>query len=112
MAVLAALLLALLPARGEATTRTGLVRRIDVTLTDSRVSIERNRWKRGVVAHFQVVNKGTKPHNFVVGAFWKSRVLRPGERQQVEAVLDIRGRYLFRSTLDCGPSMRGTLVVF
>lgn len=103
---------AVLPGSGEATTRTGLVRRIDVTLTDSRVTIERNRWRRGVVAHFQVVNKGRKPHNFVVGAFWRSRVLRPGERQQVEAVLDIRGRYLFRSTLDCGPAMRGTLIVF
>jgi hypothetical protein len=111
LAVLAAAL-AVLPASSEATTRTGLVRRIDVTLTDSRVTMERTRWKRGVVAHFQVVNKGTKPHNFVVGAFWRSRVLRPGERQQVEAILDIRGRYLFRSTLDCTPAMRGTLVVF
>jgi hypothetical protein len=111
LAVLAAVA-AVVPGQGEATTRAGLVRRIDVTITDSRLTMERTRWKRGIVAHFQVVNKGTKPHNFVVGAFWKSRVLRPGERQEVAAILDIRGNYLFRSTLDCTPSMRGTLVVF
>jgi hypothetical protein len=86
LAVLAAVA-AFLPAEGDATTRAGLVRRIDVTITDSRVTMERTRWKRGIVAHFQVVNKGTKPHNFVVGAFWKSRVLRPGERQEVAAIL-------------------------
>jgi hypothetical protein len=112
IAAAGALLATVLAERGQATTRAGLVRRIDVTLTDSRVTIERTRWKRGIVAHFQVVNKGTKPHNFVVGAFWRSRVLRPGERQQVAAVLDIRGRYLFRSTLDCGSATRGYLVVF
>jgi hypothetical protein len=27
-------------------------------------------------------------------------------------VLDIRGRYLYRSTLDCGPATRGYLTVF
>jgi hypothetical protein len=112
IAAAGALLATVLAERGQATTRAGLVRRIDVTLTDSSVTIERTRWKRGIVAHFQVVNKGTKPHNFVVGAFWRSRVLQPGERQQVAAVLDIRGRYLFRSTLDCGPATRGYLVVF
>ena len=112
IAAAAALLAGLLVPSGEATTRAGLVRRIDVALTDSSVGIERKRWKRGTVAHFQVVNKGTKPHNFVVGAFWRSRVLEPGERQMVAAVLDIRGNYLYRSTLDCGPSTRGVLVVF
>jgi hypothetical protein len=112
IAAAAALFAGLLAPSGEATTKAGLVRRIDVTLTDSSVSIERNRWKRGTVAHFQVVNKGTKPHNFVVGGFWRSRVLRPGERQMLAAVLDIRGNYLYRSTLDCGASTRGVLVVF
>jgi hypothetical protein len=112
IAAAGALLASVLAERGGATTRAGLVRRIDVTLTDSSVTIERKRWKRGIVAHFQVVNKGKKPHNFVVGAFWRSRVLKPGERQMIAAILDIRGTYLYRSTLDCGPATRGYLVVF
>ncbi len=112
IAAAGALVASVLAERSQATTAAGLVRRIDVTLTDSSVTVERKRWKRGIVAHFQVVNKGTRPHNFVVGAFWRSRVLQPGERQMVAAVLDIRGSYMYRSTLDCGPSTRGTLVVF
>jgi hypothetical protein len=94
-----------------ATTESGLIRRIDVTLTDEGIRVERLRWERGTVAHFQVRNTGTRPHNFVI-AFWRTRVLRPGERQQVEAPLTLRGFLKFRSTLDCGTSHRGTLVVF
>jgi hypothetical protein len=94
-----------------ATTESGLIRRIDVTVSDDGIEIERLRWERGTVAHFQVRNAGTRPHNFVI-AFWRSRVLKPGERQQVEAPLTLRGPLTFRSTLDCGASHRGTLVVF
>ena len=94
-----------------ATTESGLIKRIDVTVSDEGIEIERLRWERGTVAHFQVENTGTRPHNFVI-AFWRSRVLKPGERQQVEAPLTLRGFLTFRSTLDCGPSHRGTLVVF
>jgi hypothetical protein len=96
---------------GLATTESGLIKRIDVTVDDAGIRIERLRWERGTVAHFQVRNTGTRPHNFVI-AFWRSRVLRPGERQQVEAPLTLRGLLKFRSTLDCGTSHRGTLVVF
>lgn len=94
-----------------ATTESGLIKRIDVTVDDDGVKVERLRWKRGTVAHFQVRNKGTRPHNFVIG-FWRSRVLQPGERQQIEAPLTLRGVLTFRSTLDCGARHRGTLVVF
>ncbi len=94
-----------------ATTESGLIRRIDVTVNDDGIEIERLRWERGTVAHFEVRNTGTRPHNFVI-AFWRSRVLKPGERQQVEAPLTLRGLLTFRSTLDCGASHRGTLVVF
>ena len=94
-----------------ATTESGLIRRIDVTVDDKGVRVERLRWERGTVAHFQVRNMGTRPHNFVI-AFWRSRVLQPGERQQIEAPLTLRGYLQFRSTLDCGDAFRGTLVVF
>jgi hypothetical protein len=94
-----------------ATTESGLIKRIDVTVDDEGIRVERLRWERGTVAHFEVVNNGTRPHNFVIG-FWRSRVLQPGERQQVEAPLTLRGFLTFRSTLDCGASHRGRLVVF
>lgn len=94
-----------------ATTESGLIKRIDVTVNDDGIEIEGRRWERGTVAHFEVRNTGTKPHNFVI-AFWRSRVLNPGERQQVEAPLTLRGVLTYRSTLDCGASHRGSLVVF
>lgn len=94
-----------------ATTESGLIRRIDVTVNDAGIRVERLRWERGTVAHFEVRNTGTRPHNFVI-AFWRTRVLQPGESQQVEAPLTLRGHLTFRSTLDCGAAHRGTLVVF
>lgn len=107
----ATVLAALAVPSGVATTESGLIRRIDVTVDDRTIHIERLRWERGTVAHFQVRNTGTRPHNFVI-AFWRTRVLQPGERQQLEAPLTLRGFLRFRSTLDCSASHRGTLTVF
>lgn len=104
------LLAAVFVSSAVGTTEPGVIRRIDVTLDDKGIRVERLRWKRGTVARFQIRNRGTKPHNFVIG-FWRSRVLQPGERQEVEAPLTLRGPLAFRSTLDCA-SHRGTLVVF
>ena len=100
----------LLVPHGEATTRSGLIRRIDVTLTDSRVTIERDRWERGTVGHFQVRNAGRKPNNFIVG-FVRTRVLMPGERQTIELTLERRGPVPYRSSLACGPRSHGVIHV-
>jgi hypothetical protein len=111
LVVVATALAALVVPSGVATTESGLIRRIDVTVDDRGIHVERLRWERGTVAHFEVRNTGTRPHNFVI-AFWRTRVLQPGQRQQIEAPLTLRGFLQFRSTLDCGVSHRGTLTVF
>src|SRR5262245_8636754 len=75
-----------------ATTSPGYNFKIRVTVTDHEVILSRSVAKRGSLAHFVVVNKGTKTHVFNVGGL-KTKPLKPGTTGKVGAYLDTRGQY-------------------
>ena len=80
-------------ARGN-TTSPGYNFRIDVTLTDSSITLSRTVAKRGWLAHFVIVNKGKKTHVFDIGGLKRS--VPAGKTGKLGAYLDTRGQYKYR----------------
>lgn len=79
-------------ARGN-TTSPGYNFRIDVTLTDSSVTLSRTVAKRGWLAHFVIANKGKKTHVFDIGGL--KRTVAPGKTGKLGAYMDTRGQYKY-----------------
>jgi hypothetical protein len=91
---------------------------IHVTITDSRITLDRHTASRGDEARFVIRNLGTKVHGFSLGttkygsgtqtAF--SRTLKPKEQKLILIFLDYRGHLPYRShvKLDLAkPGMKG-----
>jgi hypothetical protein len=96
---------------------------IHVTITDSRIKLDRRTARRGDEVRFVIRNAGDKPHTFVLGkkvasgrgaqtGFTSS--LKPKQEKLVLLFMDYRGPLPYRSTLqhDLGkPGMRGTFTI-
>jgi hypothetical protein len=113
-ALVAAVLLALVLADSAlATTAPGsnVVIYVDYTKTGMTVSFQGTA-PRGVIASFDVINHGNKPHTFsLLGK--TTKVVDPGRRALLTISLLRRGTFLYESTLDRGNKhFRGYFVVY
>jgi hypothetical protein len=92
---------------------------VHVTITDSRIILDRHSAGRGDEVRFVTRNAGTKVHNFTLGATTKrgagiqtgfSSTLKPKEQKVILLFLDYRGPLPYRSLIKADvkkPGMRG-----
>jgi hypothetical protein len=125
LTIFAMLIVLSLPAAAQArplTTRPSLVLDVHVTITDTRIVLDRRTAPRGVEARFVIKNTGTKAHNFTLngkttptGVRQKfSRTLKPKRRVIVGLFLDQRARIPYLDSLPADrsePGMRGFFVI-
>jgi hypothetical protein len=93
---------------------------VHVTITDSRIRLDRYSARRGDEVRFIVRNAGTSSHNFTLGSTSKrgagrqtgfSRTLKPREQKFILLFLDYRGPLPYRSNMKIDltkPGMKGT----
>lgn len=79
-------------ARGT-TTSPGYNFKINVTITDSGITLSRSVAKRGWLAHFLIYNKGKKTHVFNIGGL--KRTVAAGGHAKLGSYLDTRGQYKY-----------------
>jgi len=113
---------ALVPAAQSAdqpqTTAPPPVSNIKVTITDAGVSISPKRAQRGSMGRFILVNKGKKPHVFVLGHERRGtgvqtgfkKTLKPSQQSVLILFLDFRGAIPYHAPLPADkskPAMKG-----
>src|ERR1043165_2112326 len=109
LAVLVLASLALVPAaqaRPQTTAPTVFLN-INVTLTNSRIILDKHSAPRGTYARFIIRNVGTRPHNFTLGKARSgsgaqsgfSRTLKPRQKRILFLFLDYRGPIPYTSGL-------------
>ena len=91
---------------------------VHVTVTDSRISLDRKSGHRGDEVRFTIRNAGTKTHNFTLGTTKRgigsqvgfSTTLKPKQEKVFLLFLDYRGSLPYRSIVKADlnkPGMRG-----
>jgi glucose/arabinose dehydrogenase len=70
---------------------------VEVTITDSGLRLSRSSVPAGTVA-FRVTNRGVRPHDLVVTASARTRVLPPGKTETITVALAAARVYVLRST--------------
>ena len=114
-ALAAAAMLAAVPT-ATATTEPAVTFFVAVRVTDSRIVFScpacpgPQQFRRGWAAHFDVVNRGSKPVTVDIGGL-RTRDLRPGQKQRVSAYFDNRGRFPFKVVGSTAPRHKGWLRV-
>lgn len=95
-----------------ATTSPGQHALIYVRITDKGLTVYDNgTMVRGVIATFEAVNVGKKPHNFVLLGK-KTPVIKPGHRARFTVTLLTRGNFPYKSTVNArGKFFRGFFTV-
>jgi hypothetical protein len=106
----AALAAATFVARGSATTGPVPYVVVRVTLTDSRVVLDRNVVKNVGFVAFRLRNTGKLKHNFVIENV-RSPVVTPKHTEHFLVTFADEGKYVYRVTLNGKPGMRGVLKV-
>jgi hypothetical protein len=102
---------ALVPS-ATATTAPTVTVKIQVQVSDTAVKMTPPRGRRGWGADFVVRNVGRKPHKMVIGGL-STRLLKPGARAVVRAILEERGRFPYRVTVNAaGPKHKGWFIVY
>ena len=95
---------------------------IQVTITDSRISLNRRSANRGDAVRFTIRNSGTRVHAFTLGNTQRSigtqvgfsATLKPNQEKLYLLFLDYRGALPYRSTIKADlkkPRMRGTFKI-
>ena len=109
----AALAISVLPASASTPATTAPTIQISVTVrvSDTGVIFSRYRARRGWGVHFDVRNVGRKPHRVDIGGL-VSPVIKPGGKARVSAVLEERGKYPFKVTLNAGGKSSGFFIVY
>jgi hypothetical protein len=114
-ALAGAAMFATVPA-ATATTEPAVTFFVLVRVTDSQIVLScpacpgHHQFRRGWAAHFDVVNRGTKPYKVDIGGL-RTRDLRPGQKQRVSAYFDNRGRFQFKVVGSAVPRHKGWLRV-
>jgi hypothetical protein len=93
---------------------------VRVTITDTRISLDRRSASRGDEVRFVIRNIGTKAHNFTLGSTKRgtgvqtgfSTTLRPKEQKITLLYLDYRGPITYRSTVKSDLKKPGMSGVF
>jgi hypothetical protein len=117
--VVAAALAASVPS-GPATTVPGVVYAVKVLITDTKISIQKDKFTRngvsrlprGAQIRYEMTNKGTKPY---VLQIWttKSGTMRPGGHDSFLINWNYRGRYVYRTLLRGRPAgPKGLIIIF
>jgi hypothetical protein len=110
-------------ADGPATTAPPPVSNIKVTISDTGISISPKLAQRGTMGRFILVNKGKKPHTFVLGHERRGtgvqtgfkKALKPSEQSVLILFLDFRGLIPYHAPLPADrnkPRMKGTFRIF
>jgi len=95
---------------------------IQVTITDSRISLNRRSANRGDAVRFTIRNTGTRVHGFTLGVPHRSvgtqvgfsATLRPKQEKLYLLFLDYRGALPYRSNIKADlkkPGMRGVFKI-
>jgi hypothetical protein len=124
LAVLVLASLALVPAARARpqTTAPTVFFNIHVTLTNSRILLDKHSAPRGTYARFIIRNVDTRPHNFTLGKARRgtgaqsgfSRTLKPRQKQILLLFLDYRGPMPYIGGLRADrskPGMKGVFTV-
>jgi uncharacterized cupredoxin-like copper-binding protein len=130
LAVLSAALFVVVPgaldtSRGSArpnTTIPDVFLPVAVTLTDTRISLNRKSGHRGDEVRFTIRNAGKKVHNFTLGNSKRgvgkqvgfSTTLKPNQQKEILLFLDYRGELPYRSVIKADlkkPGMRGVFKI-
>jgi hypothetical protein len=86
---------------------------IHVTISNTRITVDRHSVPRGIEARFVIANTGTRAHNFTLARLF-NRTVEPEEPTTVRLFLDYRARIRYFGGLpaDRGkPGMRGVFVI-
>jgi cupredoxin-like protein len=98
LATVAALTAIVVPT-STATTEPAVQITINVTLTDTTITMSRLTARRGWGGHFVIRNIGKKPHIVDIGGL-RTGTIRPGGKAVIKASFETRGRYPFRVILN------------
>jgi uncharacterized cupredoxin-like copper-binding protein len=101
------------------TTEPGVLYKVRVTVTDTKITVGHSDYVRGAVIQYRIRNLGTKPHAFMIGdretiKGERSPTIKPGGTGILLVVYQARGRYDFFSPLRydrAKPGMRGSIVI-
>jgi hypothetical protein len=104
------------------TTTPSLILDVHITITNTRIVLDRHSAPRGVQARFIIKNTGTKAHNFTLNGRTTlagvrqhfSRTLKPQQRVTVRLFLDQRARVPYFDSLPADrskPGMKGFFVI-
>ena len=104
--------------RAPATTAPNVYVNIQVTITDTRITLDRHAANRGDEGRFVIRNVGKKRHNFTVGGAAPgkgvqtgfSATVNPAEQKILLLFFDYRGSLPYRSTIPADrakPGMKG-----
>ena len=94
---------------------------IRVTITDTRIRLNKTSVERGVVGRFIVRNIGRRVHDFTFGdpsspgGHVTTGPLKRNGKKTLLAFLDYRGAFPYQSTVKADanrPRMRGTLTIY
>lgn len=93
---------------------------IHVTLTNTRIVLDKHNAPRGTYARFIIRNLDTRPHNFTLGKVRRgtgaqsgfSRTLKPRQKQILLLFLDYRGPIPYSAGLPADRSKSGMKGVF
>lgn len=100
--------------QGQATTLADLIKPVDVTITDQRITIEadqvREEFVRGSIGDFRVANESSERRNFVVGVE-RTQLLAPGERVTLRVEFPVRGVLPYRVTVNRVAGLSGLIRV-
>ena len=105
-----------------ATTAPLYVLTVHVTITDTRITLDRHKAPRGVEVRFVIRNLGARPHNFTLtgrnpaasGRAGLTKTVKPRQQGVLRLFADYRGKAPYFDSLpaDRGkPGMRGFFVV-
>jgi hypothetical protein len=89
---------------------------VKVTITDSRVGVSPKSGARGGLARFIIVNLGSKPYTFKLGArgagqIGFARLLRPKEQKVLLVFLDYRSKVAYSVVGESVPGARGFFTI-
>jgi hypothetical protein len=85
---------------------------IHVVVSDKGISVAYHAEEaRGVIAEFEIVNKGHRTHSFSLLGKTTGH-LKPGEKAAFRVTLLHRGVFTYRSTVDSGAAFHGNFIVY